>query len=149
MVVFGRDNDQRIRPIHVCREVRVFGRLSRVVCWQGQFGYVDEIGLDPRTFAWEYDVALGHFCAGRYDDAVLWGEKSLRDMPNFGGALRLAAASYALVGRFADANKMMVRLRELSPELRVSLLDDVMPPFRRVEDRAQYLEGLRRAGLPE
>jgi adenylate cyclase len=105
--------------------------------------------LDPRTFAWEYDVALGHFCAGRYDDAVLWGEKSLRDMPNFGGALRLAAASYALVGRFADANKMMVRLRELSPELRVSLLDDVMPPFRRVEDRAQYLEGLRRAGLPE
>jgi TolB-like protein/tetratricopeptide (TPR) repeat protein len=105
--------------------------------------------LDPRTFAWEYDVALGHFCAGRYDDAVLWGEKSLRNMPNFGGALRLAAGSYALVGRFADAKKMVARLRQLDPGVRVSLLDDVMPPFRRVEDRAQYVEGLRKAGLPE
>jgi hypothetical protein len=43
----------------------------------------------------------------------------------------------------------MSRLRQLDPELRVSTLDDVMPPFRRPEDHAKYVEGMRLAGLPE
>lgn len=41
------------------------------------------------------------------------------------------------------------RVRELDRALRVSNLADVMPPLRRPEDRAQYIEGMRKAGLPE
>jgi hypothetical protein len=31
----------------------------------------------------------------------------------------------------------------------MSNIDQVIPPYRREEDRARYLEGLRKAGLPE
>jgi hypothetical protein len=43
----------------------------------------------------------------------------------------------------------MTRLRQLDPALRISNLEDVLPPLRRAEDRARYVQGLRKAGLPE
>jgi hypothetical protein len=62
--------------------------------------------------------------------------------------LRIAAASYALAGRLAEARKTMARLRELDPALRVTNVKDWVP-FRRPEDLAKFAEGLRKAGLPE
>ncbi|NKJ74095.1 hypothetical protein ELI13_12870 [Rhizobium ruizarguesonis] len=35
------------------------------------------------------------------------------------------------------------------PALRLSNLADVLPPFRRPDDRNRYIEALRMAGLPE
>jgi hypothetical protein len=43
----------------------------------------------------------------------------------------------------------MAQLRTIDPALRLSNVERVMAPFRRVEDRARFIEGLRRAGLPE
>jgi hypothetical protein len=40
--------------------------------------------LDPRLFVWQFYTALAHLCAGRYDDAALWGERALRGQPNWG-----------------------------------------------------------------
>jgi hypothetical protein len=40
-------------------------------------------------------------------------------------------------------------LRELYPDLRLSNLKDVVGPYRRAEDVAKYIEGLRLAGLPD
>jgi len=105
--------------------------------------------LDSRIFAWQYNTGLAHFCAGSYDDATLWSENALRSQPNFAGAMRTLAASRALAGRIAEAEKAMTRLRQFVPELRLSKLEEVMPPFRRPEDRSRYVEGLRKAGLPE
>src|SRR5262249_24929906 len=34
--------------------------------------------LDPRTFAWQYYIALAHLCACRYDDAAVWAERAVR-----------------------------------------------------------------------
>jgi TolB-like protein/class 3 adenylate cyclase len=105
--------------------------------------------LDPRRYSWEFYTALAHFCAGRHDEAVSWAERALRDQPNLANALRVLAASHALAGRSIEGQRAMSRLRQLDPELRVSTLDDVMPPFRRPEDHAKYVEGMRLAGLPE
>jgi tetratricopeptide (TPR) repeat protein len=105
--------------------------------------------LDPRLFVWQFNTALAHLCAGRYDDATIWAEKALRDQPTYPSAMRIAAASHALAGRIAEAQKLVERLRQLDPLLRISKFGDIMPPYRRPEDRARYLEGLRRAGLPE
>ena len=105
--------------------------------------------LNSRIFAWQYNTGLAHFCAGSYDDAALWSENALRSQPNFAGAMRTLAASRALAGRIAEAEKAMTRLRQFVPELRLSKLEEVMPPFRRPEDRSRYVEGLRKAGLPE
>jgi TolB-like protein/Tfp pilus assembly protein PilF len=105
--------------------------------------------LDPRLFVWQFMTALAHYCASRYREAILWAESSLRDQPNFASAMRILAASLALEGRLADAQKATARLRRGYPVERASKLDDVMPPFRRHEDRDKYVEGLRQAGLPE
>jgi hypothetical protein len=63
--------------------------------------------------------------------------------------MRIAAASHALAGHLVEAQKLTARLSQLDAQLRISNLGDVMPPFRRMEDRATYVEGLRKAGLPE
>ncbi len=105
--------------------------------------------FDSRTYAWQHYMGLAHFCAASYDEAALWAENALRSQPNFAAAMRTLAASRALAGRMAEAEKAMTRLRQFVPELRLSRLDEVMPPFRRADDRSRYLEGLRRAGLPE
>jgi TolB-like protein len=105
--------------------------------------------LDPRLFAWQFHTAYAYLFTGRYDEAVAWAARSLRNQPNHLAPLRILAASHALAGRLDEAQKAMTRLRQLDPTLRISTLDDVLPPFRRAEDRARFVEGLRRAGLPE
>jgi adenylate cyclase len=105
--------------------------------------------LDSRIFAWQHYTGLAHFCAGSYDDAALWSEQALRSQPNFASGMRTLVASHALAGRIAEAEKAMTWLRQFVPELRLSKLEEVIPPFRRPEDRSKYVEGLRKAGLPE
>ncbi|TIX26576.1 BTAD domain-containing putative transcriptional regulator [Mesorhizobium sp.] len=105
--------------------------------------------LDPRLFAWQFNTGLAHFCAGRYDDAVAWARKSLRHQPNYTSAMRVAAAGHALAGRLAEAQEMIVRVCEFDPALRLSNLADILPPFRRPDDRGRYIEALQKAGLPE
>jgi predicted Zn-dependent protease len=105
--------------------------------------------LDPRIWLWAASTARAHFFAGRYDEAATWAEKVLLEQPDHPGTIRIAAASNALAGRLKEAHEAMARIRHLDPALRLSNLDEVMPPFRRSEDRAKFVEGLRTAGLPE
>jgi TolB-like protein len=104
--------------------------------------------LDPLIFGIQSGTAAAHFLAGRYDDAASWAEESLRRHSNYAPALRLAAASHALAGRLPEARKFMAFMRQIEPDLRVSILANVVP-FRRPEDCARYTNGLRQAGLPE
>ncbi|ARQ09341.1 transcriptional activator domain-containing protein [Rhizobium etli] len=105
--------------------------------------------LDPRLFAWQFNTGLAHFCAGRYEDAAVWAAKSLRHQPNYPSAMRVMAAGHAMAGHRAEAEETITRLRLLDPALRLSNLADILPPFRRPEDRSRYIEALRMAGLPE
>ena len=104
--------------------------------------------LDPLLFAMQNGIAAAHFLAGRYDEASSWAEKALREHPNYLPAIRMSAASHAFAGRLAEAQKAVARMRQIDPALRVAGLKDVVP-FRRPEDFARYVEGLRRAGLPD
>ena len=60
----------------------------------------------------------------------------------------IAATSAALAGQLEEAEKAMVRLRQIDPELRISNVKYVIGPFRE-EDFAKWADGLRKAGLPE
>jgi TolB-like protein len=104
--------------------------------------------LDPLSFAMQTIWAHASFFAGRYDEALSWAQKALRDQPNFMTTHRIAAASNALAGRLEEARQTMARLRQLDPALRVSNLMDQIP-LRRPDDLARYQDGLRKAGLPE
>ncbi|PBB23415.1 MULTISPECIES: adenylate/guanylate cyclase domain-containing protein [unclassified Mesorhizobium] len=104
--------------------------------------------LDLRIYSWQFCTALAHFCAGHYDDALLWAERALRQQPNYASALRVAAASHALAGRSGQAKETIERHAKVAPALRLVNIADVLPPFRRPEDRKKYVEALKMAGMP-
>ena len=93
-------------------------------------------------------MAAAHFSAGGYAEALSWAEVAVREKPNFLLPLFLMAASAALAGRQAAAEKAMARVRLIDPNLRLSNLDGFFP-FQRVEYFAKVVEGMRMAGLPE
>jgi TolB-like protein len=104
--------------------------------------------LDPFMFVAQNGIALVHFCIGRYDEASSWAEKALREDPNYLPAVRVLAASSALAGRLQETQNAMARLRAIDPTLRVSDLVDLTPRLR-PGDAARWVEGLRKAGLPD
>jgi TolB-like protein/class 3 adenylate cyclase/Tfp pilus assembly protein PilF len=105
--------------------------------------------LDPWVAPMRAGTAHSHFFLSRYDEAASWAAMALQDNPNSQPLLRIGAASNAMAGRLDQAQKAVVRLRQLNPTLRVSNLKNVLGPYRRAEDISRYEEGLRRAGLPE
>jgi TolB-like protein len=104
--------------------------------------------LDPLLFGMQNGTAAAHFLAGRYDAASSWAEKALWEQPTHSPAMRMAAASHALAGRLAQARDAMARMRQIDPALAVSNIVDYVP-FRRRDDFDRYVQGLRKAGLPE
>ncbi|MBV9702478.1 MAG: adenylate/guanylate cyclase domain-containing protein [Methylobacteriaceae bacterium] len=103
---------------------------------------------DPQMPGMRVVTAFAHFFAGRFDEAYSWAEAAVREQPNFYMAICVAAASGGLVGKVAEAEKALSRLRQLNPALRLSNLKDLIP-IRRREDFDRWAEGLRKAGLPE
>jgi TolB-like protein/Tfp pilus assembly protein PilF len=104
--------------------------------------------FDPFDWACHVGTAYAHFFAGRYGHALSVVEGCLRDMPNFRPALYIVAASSALTGATDRAKTAVARIRELDPTRCISELEKHMP-FRRLEQLARLMEGLRKAGLPE
>jgi len=103
---------------------------------------------DPQLYNMQAAIASAHFLAGRYAEATSWAEAAAREQPNHLIAACIAAASDALAGRLMEARKIVARLCQLEPTLRVSNLKDLVP-LRRSEHLAKLAEGLRTAGLPE
>jgi TolB-like protein len=104
--------------------------------------------LDPLIFGMQTGIAAAHFLAFRYDESSSWAERAILEHSNYLPALRMAAASHALAGRLETAQQAMARMRQVDPMLRVSTLTELLP-FRGSEDCARYIDGLRKAGLPE
>ena len=73
--------------------------------------------LDPHTIGMQAGTAFAHFLAGRFDEASLWAGKAMWENTNYLTTIIIAAASNALAGRPAEAQKIMVRLRELATHL--------------------------------
>jgi adenylate cyclase len=104
--------------------------------------------LDPLIPRMHTGVAAAQFLAGQYKEAAASAENALRQHPNDQILLRMAAASHALAGQITDAQKALARVRHLDPALRLSKIAE-LAPCRRPEDVAKYVEGMRKAGLPE
>jgi TolB-like protein/class 3 adenylate cyclase len=104
--------------------------------------------LDPLMFFMQGYTALAHFLAGRYDEAWPLAERASREQPYYLTLMRIAAVSNAFAGRLEEARKGIARALQLDPNMRVSNLKDRLGPFR-PEGLDKYVEGLRKAGLPE
>src|SRR5262245_50704538 len=103
---------------------------------------------DPQRFSMYTAIGVAHFVAGRYTQALTFSQAAVREHPEFLLIQCLAAASAALAGRSEEAQKAVLSLARLDPDLRLSNLRRVRG-FQRPEDYAKWEEGLRLAGLPE
>ena len=103
--------------------------------------------LDPLMFSMLQVTALAHFIAGHYVEALTWAERAFRHQSNSLATIRLMAASNAMSGRLAEAQRAIARCQALDPDLRLSNLKDRVGPYR-PEDFERYVMGLRIAGLP-
>ena len=103
--------------------------------------------LDPHIIGMQAGTAFAHMLAGRYNEASYWAERAMWAQ-NYVTPLRIAVASHALAGRLAEAQKALVRLRELDPAACIASFPE-RAALRRAEDIETLESGLRRAGMPE
>jgi TolB-like protein/class 3 adenylate cyclase len=103
---------------------------------------------DPQTASFHAAKAWAQLFAGRFADAFSSAEAAIRERPGFLLYMCIAAASSALEGRTDDARRIVTRILQTSPTLRLSDVSALIP-MRRPEDTTTWVGGLRKAGLPE
>jgi adenylate cyclase len=106
--------------------------------------------LDPSSDAsWQacQGMVLAHFSAKRYEQAADWARRAIQESAT-GANWRLLAASYACLDRTDEARGALAEALRVQPSTTVAdvkrNLLAATPDF--VE---RYLDGLRKAGLPE
>jgi TolB-like protein/Tfp pilus assembly protein PilF len=104
--------------------------------------------FDPLDFNRHIGIALAHFVAGRYREAVDWAEKGRLERPGLPWAYRVLAAAYAQLGQHDQAQAAAQTALKQHPQLSVS---EIMAtaPFRQDEVRERLVHALRRAGIPD
>jgi adenylate cyclase len=104
--------------------------------------------LDPRNPLLRVgdDVILrALYFSRRYREAVEHAQRMLREHPDFSNAYRFLAAGLAQLGRFEQAKTALQRAVEAAPNT-FDLYFSERLPWRRPEDHAHLVEGLRKAG---
>ena len=130
--------------------------LSRGFAFAGQDREAIEHGedairlspLDPEMALFLGAIAVAHYAAGRYADAVQYTTEALRLRPGFQGAQRLRCASLAQTGRVDEARAFLTTARRQQPQLSIDWIRANVP-YQTPELMERFLEGLRKAGLNE
>jgi adenylate cyclase len=105
--------------------------------------------LDPLgARAFTMVTAAAHFAAGRYELAIEWADRALAAQPDYRIAFRLKASALAHLSRIEEAHDCLKRMLDLEPGSTVARVKAFAPPFP-PELLNRYVEGLRKAGLPE
>jgi adenylate cyclase len=102
----------------------------------------------PLTFLFFDSMAWAHFYAGRYEEAVKWAERSLRQYPDDELAYRTLAASYAQLGRLDEARQALEIGTRIDPDLSLAKVR-AQNPTTHPDFLERWLDGLRKAGLKE
>ncbi len=110
------------------------------------------IRLSPRDAhiaTWYNNLAVAAFVVGREEEAAEWARKTVQANPQLSGGYRTLGATYGNLGRLTEAEAARVKLQELLPHLTIAQLRERLPYFKNPDDLERYLDGLRKAGLPE
>lgn len=119
-------------------------------------GYPDEgiaairksMRLNPRFSFFEiWGLAQGYFLLGRYEDAALELQKVVERNPSFVQGHKLLAATYGQLNRLDDAQWEADEIVNLLPGFRIR--DELQRTPFEAPGRDLYIEGLRKAGVPE
>jgi adenylate cyclase len=102
--------------------------------------------LDPSRFAFTGGLGMAYLMMEDYRRAVALGRETYSLNPNYLSGLRMLASSLAQLGLQQEASEVVHRIRRLNPDVRIG---NLTPAIVRSPNSRVYLEGLRKAGLPE
>jgi TolB-like protein/DNA-binding winged helix-turn-helix (wHTH) protein/Flp pilus assembly protein TadD len=104
--------------------------------------------LDPMMAQFLGAIAVAHYVAGRYADALHYTSEAARLRPGFQGAHRLRCASLAQSGRTDEARALLAVVRRDQPQLSTAWIRANVP-YQTPKLMDQFLKGMRMAGLEE
>lgn len=84
----------------------------------------------------------------KYEEALAWARKSARRHPDNLPAHHVLAASAAHLGRGQEAEAAIGDVLERDPALTIARLKEIYP-VARYKNLDGFIDGLRKAGLPE
>jgi DNA-binding SARP family transcriptional activator len=102
----------------------------------------------PNPYYFRTTGCIGLMLAGRYEQAVELCRRTIRENPNFHAPYRPLIASLGQLGRVGEARECLASLHRLEPDFSIGWFRAKYPPLQ-AEYAARYLEGFRRAGVPE
>jgi tetratricopeptide (TPR) repeat protein len=105
--------------------------------------------LDPLGHTFTGGLAVAHVIAGRYEEAIEWADRSLREVPRYESAVRNRVVACAQLDRIEEARDWLGRLLEITPGLTIARYKALYGAIHPPEIINLYVEGLRKAGLAE
>jgi len=111
----------------------------------------EAIRLSPRGLLlviWHISKGWGALVTERYEAAVEFTARAREANPEFPDIYAVLASAYGHLGNSAAAGAALDELLHRMPRLTASD-ERLVRPFARSDDRGRFLEGLRKAGLPE
>jgi len=102
--------------------------------------------LDPEMAMFLGGIAVAHYLAGRYAEAVRYSDELLRLRPGFQGAQRMRCASLAQIGRIKEAREFLAKARVEQPQLSLDWIRANVP-YQTPGLMERFLDGMRKAGL--
>ena len=120
------------------------GRFSEALDW-----FQKAVRLDPLHPAWYlYGIGEAHYGARQYEQAIAPLRAAVNRFPTYITPRRHLAAAYAQMGRMDEARAEVAAIRKLDPSVCLAMYRERIR-YEKFADWDHYLDGLRKAGLPE
>ena len=100
---------------------------------------------DPQNAIFNTGLAVAHYLAGRFAEAVEYSRETLQQRSAFTAGHRIHCASLAQNGQIDEAREALARLKERHPDLSIAWIESNVPYT--AAPMAKFVEGMRKAGL--
>ncbi len=104
--------------------------------------------VDPEKGIALSGIGMSYLMLERYEEALAWGERALREMPNYGSSHRVVIGALVGLNRLDEAQSAARRLMEAFPTFTLTLQRQINP-WRDKVFAERYVEALGVAGVPE
>ncbi|WP_245455045.1 adenylate/guanylate cyclase domain-containing protein [Mesorhizobium sp. M9A.F.Ca.ET.002.03.1.2] len=104
--------------------------------------------VDPEKGIALSGIGMSYLMLERYEEALAWGERALREMPNYGSSHRVVIMALVKLNRPDEAQAAALRLMEAFPTYTLGLQRQINP-WRDKVFAERYVEALGIAGVPE
>jgi TolB-like protein len=156
----GRNTDEAVRYFRVALDLN-----PNFAAAEGSIGFALALGgrseeaishfnrafrmspRDPFNSFFFAGIAVAHYLAGSYAEAVKCARQSVQLRPGYLAGQRILCASLAQAGMLEEARNVLMLIRELQPSISIPLIRESVPYT--AGEMEHFLEGMRKAGLME